>query len=207
MLEFLQSLPAGVLLGLAGIVGLVIVVTPAVLFGEWRKARTAKIDANLKRDLLARGLSLEEVERLTTPTRLREARINADTKVRQAQITADSEVKQAQVAADLKRDLLARGLSVEEVKRLESEEEVGEPPEREEARALANAISWMVHEGDLNTEAVQELLEIFLKKARVTEDRSERPNPASQTTAGAQEEMGGDSESSVHFSERQAVSG
>src|SRR5262245_47784879 len=122
MLEFLQSLPAGVLLGLAGIVGLVVVVTPAVLVGEWRKVRAARIEADLKRDLLARGLSAEEVERLTTPTKLHEARAAADAQVRQAQVAADSAVKQAQVAADLKRDLLARGLSVEEVKRLQAAE-------------------------------------------------------------------------------------
>ena len=207
MLEFLQSLPAGVLLGLAGIVGLVVVVTPAVLVGEWRKVRTAKLDADLKRDLLARGLSVEEVERLTTPARLHEARVAADAQVRKAQIGADIELKQAQVAADLKRDLLARGLSVEEVKRLQSADPAGEPPERDEARVLANAIASMVHEGELNTEAVVELLEVFLKKSRAAEERSGRPYHARQAAAGPPREAEGDNESSVHYSERHAVSG
>jgi hypothetical protein len=206
MLEFLQGLPAGVLLGLAGIIGLVVMVTPAVLVGQWRQVRAAKIDADLKRDLLARGLSVEEVERLTTSVRLRESRIHADTKVRQEQIDADSRVKQAQVAADLQRDLLARGLSVEEVKRLQAAGGAEEPAEREEARALANTIVNMVHEGELNGDAVQGLLEVFLRKARATQARAGRPNPAGQPARGAPDESGGDNGPSVQFRERQEVS-
>src|SRR5262249_17851590 len=152
--------PAGVLLGLAGIVGVVVMLTPAVLVGQWRKVRSAKIDADLKRDLLARGLSVEEVERLTAPASLREIPLHADTKVRQEQLAADPRVKQAQVAADLQRALLARGLSVEEVRRLQAAGGAEEPPEREEARALANAIVNMVPEGVLDSDAVQGLLEV-----------------------------------------------
>jgi hypothetical protein len=207
MLEFLQSLPSGVLLGLAGILGLVVVITPAVLVSQWRLARVAKLDADLKRDLLARGLAVEEIERLTTPARLRERRIAEDSRMRQAQIAADSAVKQAQVDADLKRDLLARGLSVEEVKRLQSADSAEECPERKEVRALANAIAKMVQEGELNCDAVADLLEIFLKKSRAAEERSERSNLARLAPGGAPQDVGGDNGPSVHFSERQAASG
>jgi hypothetical protein len=207
MLEFLQSLPAGVLLGLAGIAGLVVMITPAVLVGQWRKVRTAKIDADLKRDLMARGLSVVEVERLTTPARVHEEQIAADLQVRKAQIAEESELKRAQVAADLARDLVARGLSVEEVKRLQSSEATEDTRDREEATALANVIASMVPDGELNTDAVAQLLEVFLKKSRAAQERSGRPYPAREAAGGAAREAGGDNDSSVHFSERQAVSG
>jgi hypothetical protein len=207
MLEFLQGLPAWVILCLAGIAGLVVMVTPAVLVGQWRKVRTAKIDADLKRDLLARGLPVEEVERLTTPARVHEARVAADAQVRQAQIAADKAVKQEQMDADLQRDLLARGLSVEEVKRLQSADAAEDTRDREEATALANVITSMVQDGELNTDAVAQLLEVFLKKSRAAQERSGRPYPARETAGGAQREVRGDNEPSVHFSERQAVSG
>ncbi len=51
----------------------------------------------------------------STASAVRAAQIAADNAVRAARIAADNEVREAQITADLKRDMLARGLSVEEV--------------------------------------------------------------------------------------------
>ena len=165
MLEFLRTLSAEVLLGLFAILGLVVVITLSVFVSQWRKARTDKLHANLKRDLLARGLSVDEVERLTTPAGVQEARIAADSKVQQAQIAAEMEVKEAQIAADLKRDMLARGLSVADIERLIAGKDVAEGRRaQEEAGTLAVTIANMVHDGELDPGAVAALLKMFLKK-------------------------------------------
>ena len=88
------------------VVGLVLVIVVPVCAVQWTRVRQVEADARVKQDMLARGLSVEEIERLSTPA-----------SVRQAQIAADKAVREGQIAADLKRDMLARGLSVEEVER------------------------------------------------------------------------------------------
>jgi hypothetical protein len=98
MLDFLGSRSAAEILGLMAILGLVVVVALAVLLSQWRKVREGRLKADLMRDLLARGLSVDEVERLSTPVSVREAQIAAESKVRQAEIAADAQAKEAQIA-------------------------------------------------------------------------------------------------------------
>jgi hypothetical protein len=203
MLEFLSSRSPAELLGLMAILGLVVVVTLAVLLSQWRKVREGRLKADLMRDLLARGLSVEEVERLSTPARVREAQIAAESKVRQAEIDADTQLKAAQMATDLKRDLLARGFSVEEIERLVPGE-AAEPRAHAEASALANAIANMVHDSELDQDAVVGLLEVFLKKERTMENRWGQTKHAQQAAEAGRE---GDNGLSGQRTERQTIPG
>ncbi len=94
---------------------------------------------------------MDEIERLT-----------ASDNVRQEQIKADAQVREAQIAADLKRDLVARGLSVADVERLSSEPR---SQSNQVIESLATAVVEMVNsdEGTLDTEAVAGLLAPFLQ--------------------------------------------
>jgi hypothetical protein len=150
---------------IAIVAGLIVVIVVPVCAAQWARVRQAEADARMKQDLLARGLSSEEVERLSTPA-----------SVREAQIAADNQVREAQIAADLKRDLLARGLSVEEVEHLLTPQSSAESRCREEAETLASAIVKMVQgEGYLDEDAVAGLLALFLHKEAT---RVERLGPA-----------------------------
>jgi hypothetical protein len=177
MLELLQSLSGLQLIGLAAILGLVVILTPTLMISQWRKASQARRDANLKRDMLARGLSVDEIDRLTVPV-----------SVREAQVEADSRVREAQIDADLKRDLAARGLSVEDIQRLTSQQDEKHRV-NEVAGALAGATVNMVQDGALDYDAVEALLATFLEKRTSTDDRLARPNPAAPLMQQAQQEI------------------
>jgi hypothetical protein len=163
---------------IAIVAGLVVVIGVTVCAVQWARVRQAEADARIKQEMLARGLSVEEIERLNTPA-----------SVRQAQIAADAQVKEAQIAADLKRDLLARGLSVEEVERLLTPK----PPaggRRQEANALASAIVKMVQgEGTLDEGAVAGLLATFLEKDAAMAERLGPSKPAQQMAQGTQPDV------------------
>jgi hypothetical protein len=147
---------------------------------QWGRVRRAEIEARVKQDMLARGLSVEEIERLST----------ADS-VRQARIAADAQVKEAQIAADLKRDMLARGLSVEEVERLLTPKSPAVSRRREEANALASAIVKMVEgEGNLDFEAVAGLLATFMEKDEALADRLGQSQPAPHLAPATQPDSG-----------------
>jgi hypothetical protein len=151
MSEILNRFSAGELVGITGVLGLFVLLLVLIVMGFWRSMHAAGLQAGLKRELLARGLSVEEVERLTLSEDERRARLDAEQKVRQAQ-----------VAADLKRDLQARGLSAEQIRQLteNSTEQVNA-----EANALADVIVSMVHDGELSRDAVANLLTLVLKRA------------------------------------------
>jgi hypothetical protein len=173
MIEILQRLSGLELLGLAVTLGLVVVLTPTLALAQWRVAGEAKRNASLKREMLARELSVDEIDRLTAPAA-----------VRQAQIDADRRVREAQIAADLKRELVARGLSAEDVQRLtlKKGERVGAS---EGADALAGAIVKMVQgEGHLDRGAVAGLLALFLEKDTAIVGRSGQAKPATQVARG-----------------------
>jgi hypothetical protein len=88
-------------------------------------------------------------------------------------------------AADLRRDLLARGLSVEEIECL-VRGEAAEPRAHAEATALANAIANMVHDSELDQDAVVGLLEVFLKRERTMQNRWGQTKHAQQAAEAAQ---------------------
>lgn len=66
--DFVSRIPANDLIGLASIVlvilGAVLIAVPAIMFTQMRAVREARILSGLKRDLVARGLPTDEIERL-----------------------------------------------------------------------------------------------------------------------------------------------
>ena len=99
------------------------------------------------------------------------------------QIDADRQVREAQIDADLKRDMLARGLSVEEIERLLGEGTRSQVAE--EAGVLADAIVNMVDgEGQLDRDAVASLIEMFVKKDRFARLNDSRASAAVQRSEG-----------------------
>jgi hypothetical protein len=81
--------------------------------------------------------------------------------------------------------LLARGLSVEEIECL-VRGEAAEPRAHAEATALANAIANMVHDSELDQDAVVGLLEVFLKRERTMQNRWGQTKHAQQAAEAAQ---------------------
>jgi hypothetical protein len=162
------------------VAGLVVAIVVPVCAVQWGRVRRAEADARIKQEMLARGLSVEEIARLSTPA-----------SVQQAQIAADTQVKEAQLAADLKRDMLARGLSVEEVERLLIPTSPAVSRRREEANTLARAIVQMVQgTGTLDQDAVAGLLATFLEKDAATAEQLRQSEPAKQMTQGTQPDAG-----------------
>jgi hypothetical protein len=64
MLEFLSRWDAGELIGLIAVVSGALIAITAILSGQWRRVRQTEIEASLKHDMLARGLSAEDIERI-----------------------------------------------------------------------------------------------------------------------------------------------
>jgi hypothetical protein len=74
-------------------------------FCQWRAVREAEAAANLRRDLIDRGLTVAEVERLTNPAY----------HYREPESSPYYRAQHDVVEEGLKRDLAARGLSAEEI--------------------------------------------------------------------------------------------
>jgi hypothetical protein len=163
MFDLLQRLDGGEILGLVAITGGVLVAVIAIVMGVWSSMHHASHQTALKREMLARGMSIDEIERLSLSEEERKARLKADQKVRKAQIDAD-----------LKRDMVARGVSVGEVQQLTGS---GAKPE-EEAMALADTIVRMVRDGELDRNAVARLIAMFLKRDRDRESTHVTANGA-----------------------------
>ena len=179
MIELLQKLDSPQLLGLTAVLGCVVVLVPTLMLYQWRKASEVNRNATLKREMLAKGLSVDEIDRLTAPA-----------SVRKAQIAADSSIRQAQIAADLKRDLVARGLSVDDIKGLTGEEDDQRGLIHEEASALASAIVKMAPPQTLDLGTVARLLTVFLEKDASRSDRMGKPRAAKPSVQAAQQELG-----------------
>lgn len=63
MFEFFSTWKPGEVIGLVSVVGGVSVAITAIVMGHWSRMRRQDAELALKRDLLARGMSVEEVER------------------------------------------------------------------------------------------------------------------------------------------------
>jgi hypothetical protein len=61
MTQLLDKFSGGELLGLAAIVGSLLIGITAIIAGAWQKARRAEVAAALKHDMLNRGMSAEEI--------------------------------------------------------------------------------------------------------------------------------------------------
>jgi hypothetical protein len=170
------------------VAGLVVVIVVSVCATQWANVRQLEADARLKQDMLARGLSVEEIERLTTTEALRQARIAADSKVREAQIVADTQIKQMQLDADQKRDMLAHGLSVEEIERLITTRRAGAfeaGQARPDVLVLVTALQSMVQMGD-DKAAIAGLLADFLARHSGSEGKGQATTaPASPEASRA----------------------
>jgi hypothetical protein len=151
------------------VAGAVVSIVAPICVVQWARVRRVEANARLKQDMLARGLSVEDIERLNISEDLRKTQITADKQVREAQIAADTEMKRVQVDAELKRDLLAQGHSVEEVVRLTMSSPAASPmspaasQSRPDALVLATAMDCMVQTGE-DTKAIAGLLTAFLEQ-------------------------------------------
>jgi hypothetical protein len=125
-------------------------------------------------------------------------RIAANEQVKKAQIAADAQVKEAQLGAELKRDMLARGLSIEEIERLLTPKPPavschgeGAKTRSEVASTLAKAIAQMAaRTGELDEDAVAGLLATLLTKDAPWE--VERlPTPNQPAVSGRHDEVKG----------------
>ena len=64
MLELLTELNGGELIGLIAVVGAMLVAAIKVIAGSWQRTRCTEIEASLKHDMLERGMSADEIERV-----------------------------------------------------------------------------------------------------------------------------------------------
>lgn len=150
MLELLNRFDGGELLGLAGILGGVLIALIAIVMGVWHSMHATSHLNTLKREMLARGMSIHEIERLTMTEAERLARMESDRVAREAEI-----------AGDLKREMIVRGVPVEQIRELTT----GTTPQiEEEAKALADTIVRMVHDGELDRDAVARLIAMFMRR-------------------------------------------
>lgn len=69
MLEFLSRWDAGEMIGLVAVVSGALIAITAILSGQWRRVRQTEIEASLKHDMLTRGLSAEDIERVLGASR------------------------------------------------------------------------------------------------------------------------------------------
>ncbi len=165
--------------------GLVAIIAVPICAAQWARVRRVETESRLKQDMLARGLSVADIERLTTSEDLRETQITEHKKVQEAQIAADTQVKRMQIDADLKRDMLARGLSVEEIERLTSPwpavaaTSPGANRLRRDTLVLATAIESIVETGG-DAKAIAALLTTFLRQH---DGPRELPEPLGLATA------------------------
>jgi hypothetical protein len=146
------------------VVAIVVPIVVPICVGQWARVRRVEAEARLKQDMLARGLSVEEIERLSTSEGLRETQIVYDNKVRDAQIAADAQVKRVQIDADLRRDMLTHGLSVEEIERLTTPKSPASPrasQSQPDVLVLATACASMVQTGE-DAKAIAAFLTPFM---------------------------------------------
>ena len=54
----------GLIIPLAGMLTGILIAVPAIVAEAWQKTRQAEIEATLKRDMLDRGMSAEDIERV-----------------------------------------------------------------------------------------------------------------------------------------------
>jgi hypothetical protein len=152
MFDLLKQMDGGMVLALCIILCLSVVFIVWILASTWASMHaTAKLTA-LKREMLARGLPVAEIERLSLTESERLTRDEADRKLREAQM-----------AADFRRDLLARGLPVEQVLQMVPGAAVKAGTD---AGVLADTICAM-HSATagLDRDAVANLIEAFMRRS------------------------------------------
>jgi hypothetical protein len=148
MFAVFDRLNGGELIAVVAILSGAGVVALGILVNGWNSLNAARQQTDLKRDMLARGLSVEEIERLT-----------ATELVRREQQEYDHRIREAQVAADLKRDLVARGIPLEQVAHVNAS--------AADVNVLAETICALAEAGTLDRKSVARLIETFLKRGEV----------------------------------------
>jgi len=148
MFAFIERLNGGEMIAVIAILSGAGVIALGILVSGWNSATAARQQGDLKRDMLARGLSVEEIERLT----LSETAL-------QAKLEHDHHIREAQIAADLKRDLVARGVPLEQVAHVNAS--------GADVNVLAETICALAEAGTLDRKAVARLIESFLKRGEV----------------------------------------
>jgi hypothetical protein len=62
--EVLAKLSGGQVIGLAAVVGGLLLAVIAIVAKEWRRIRVAELQADLKRQMLGRGMSAADIEKV-----------------------------------------------------------------------------------------------------------------------------------------------
>jgi hypothetical protein len=62
--EMLSKLSGGQVIGLAAVVGALLLAVIAIVAKEWRCIRVAELQADLKRQMLERGMSAADIEKV-----------------------------------------------------------------------------------------------------------------------------------------------
>ena len=150
MFELLQRLDGGEMLGLVAILGGVLIALFGIVMGTWYSMHWASHQNALKREMLARGMSVDEIERLTLTEAERLCKLKGDRKAREAEI-----------AADLKRETIVRGVPIEQA---QQPAPCTDAQIEEESKALADTIVRMVHDGELDRNVVARLISTFIKR-------------------------------------------
>jgi hypothetical protein len=140
--EILNRLSGEQILLLVFVLAVAVVAVVAIVMGTWTSMHGTKLQAALKRDMLERGMSVEDICRLTESNLL----------LQQERIAADQAVRLAQIAAEEQR-ALARGQAGD-----------GEPGVSEQAAALAETIANMIHGNVIDRDAVARLIAQALKR-------------------------------------------
>jgi hypothetical protein len=71
MIELLSKIDGPFLVAIFGVVGCTLIATVIGVAKQWRRVRIAEIDAALKHEMIQRGMSADEMERVlcTSPER------------------------------------------------------------------------------------------------------------------------------------------
>jgi hypothetical protein len=177
---------------------------------EKARSRRAADHARHMQDMLTRGLSVEEIERLMklSPNTTRPERPAGSTPRKrpsevalslaaavESMVRAERDTGEiagfldaflGRIDARVKQDMLARGLSVEEIERLMSPSPGSLSPERSQKAALglAAALESMAAE-ETDTEEIAAFLDTFLGRSAEQEEIGKVPNPTQEPTEAA----------------------
>jgi hypothetical protein len=165
MPAFLGTLSGGGIVALIAIISGAVVLCVLILTVGWAKMHRTRVQAALKRDMLARNLSVEEIERLTQSDN-----------VRICALQQEERKKVMQMQADFHRDLLAKGLPIDEVMRIAAASiprnpfvsgpsMVNQANLEDKAHSMAAVIVQMVKGAmaSLDVDAVAELIKLYLR--------------------------------------------
>lgn len=152
MHNLLSTLTGPQLVAVFAILGGVVILSLLIIAVSWSVVRTSRLQAELKRHMLDRGMSVADIERLTSSS-----------EINTSQQAAEQKTREAQAKLEMKRDLITQGYSINEIERLLDGSTLNEGI-RSQAEILADTIVNMIQDGELNRDSVARLIELFLQR-------------------------------------------